>query len=65
MFVPFLLFCRGVYAPAEEYTNHADKLPITLVEAFRNLQVDEEEPFENGDANHDEVYENSNFHINQ
>ncbi|XP_048337202.1 coatomer subunit beta'-2 [Ziziphus jujuba] len=48
---------RGVYAPAEEYTNHVDKLPITLVEAFRNMQVDEEEPFENGDANHDEVTE--------
>lgn len=50
-----LIFFRGVYPPAEEYVNHVDKAHITLVEAFRNLQVDEEEPLENGEANH-EVY---------
>ncbi|CAB4303182.1 unnamed protein product [Prunus armeniaca] len=44
---------RGVYPPAEEYVNHVDKAHITLVEAFRNLQVDEEEPLENGEANHE------------
>lgn len=49
------LFYRGSHPPAEEYVNHADKSHLTLVEAFRNMQVDEEEPLENGDADH-EVY---------
>ncbi|TQD69444.1 hypothetical protein C1H46_045023 [Malus baccata] len=42
---------RGVYPPAEEYVNHVDKAHITLVEAFRNMQSDEE-LLENGEANH-------------
>lgn len=44
---------RGVYPPAEEYLNCADKPHRTLVEAFKMMQVDEEEPFENGDATHE------------
>ncbi|GLT52961.1 hypothetical protein SLA2020_262660 [Shorea laevis] len=44
---------RGVYPPAHEYVNHADRSHLTLVEAFRNLQVDGEEPLENGDADHE------------
>lgn len=59
VFYKLILFFyfRGVYPPAEEYVNHADKSHITLVEAFRNMQVEEEEqPLENGDSNH-EVYE--------
>ncbi|CAI0422636.1 unnamed protein product [Linum tenue] len=38
---------RGVYAPAEDYINHVDKPHVTLVEAFRNMQIDE--PLENGE----------------
>jgi len=56
------LHCRGVYPPAEEYINHADRSHLTLVEAFRNMQVDDEEPLENGDADH-EVYSAYGFHI--
>ncbi|TQE04442.1 hypothetical protein C1H46_009962 [Malus baccata] len=45
---------RGVYPPAEEYVNHVDKAHITLVEAFRNMQLEEEEePLENGEASHE------------
>lgn len=47
--------CRGVYPPAEDYITHADKSHMTLVEAFRNMQIEEEEPLENGDFDH-EVY---------
>ena len=45
---------RGVYPPAVDYLNHADRSQMTLVEAFRNMQI-EEEPLENGDLDH-EVY---------
>jgi len=38
-----------VYPPADQYVNHADKSHITLVEAFRNMQIEEEEEhLENG-----------------
>lgn len=50
---PFWLFCRGVYPHAEEYLNYADKSHMTLVEAFRNMQLEEEEPLENGDASYE------------
>ncbi|KAB1210447.1 Coatomer subunit beta'-2 [Morella rubra] len=43
---------RGAYAPAQEYANHANRSHHTLVEAFRTMQVDDEEPLENGDAHH-------------
>lgn len=42
---------RGSYPLAEEYLNHAEKAKINLVEAFKNIQVDEEcLPAENGDS---------------
>ncbi|MED6141853.1 hypothetical protein PIB30_107579 [Stylosanthes scabra] len=45
---------RNVYPPAEQYISHADKSHITLVEAFRSMQIEEgEEPLENGDSNHE------------
>ncbi|KAJ7951806.1 Coatomer, beta' subunit [Quillaja saponaria] len=39
---------RGVYPPAEEYRNSVNNSRITLVEAFRNMQVDDKKPRENG-----------------
>uniref|UniRef100_A0A0D3BML7 Uncharacterized protein n=1 Tax=Brassica oleracea var. oleracea TaxID=109376 RepID=A0A0D3BML7_BRAOL len=45
---------RGVYTAAENYPSHADRSSMTLVEAFRNLQVEEEESLENGDIEHGE-----------
>ncbi|KAF5932160.1 hypothetical protein HYC85_028331 [Camellia sinensis] len=44
---------RCFYPPAAEYVKYADKSRVNLVEAFRNLQVDEDTPFENGDLNHE------------
>ncbi|KAG7594967.1 WD40 repeat [Arabidopsis thaliana x Arabidopsis arenosa] len=51
---------RGVYTGAENYPSHADKSSMTLVEAFRNLQVEEEESLENGDIDHEEVVAEEN-----
>ncbi|KAJ6715238.1 COATOMER SUBUNIT BETA'-1 [Salix viminalis] len=53
---------RGVLPPAEDYQNHADKPHITLVEAFRNMQVEEEEPLENGDFDHEANEQNGDEH---
>ncbi|KAE8718408.1 Coatomer subunit beta'-2 [Hibiscus syriacus] len=41
---------RGVCPPAEDYLNHADRSRMTLVDAFRSMQVEDEEPLENGTA---------------
>ncbi|RIA04966.1 hypothetical protein BRARA_K00704 [Brassica rapa] len=49
---------RGVYSAAENYATQADQPFITLVEAFRNLQVEAEEPLENGDGDHEVAEEN-------
>ncbi|KAK4427513.1 Coatomer subunit beta'-1 [Sesamum alatum] len=38
---------RGNYLPAAEYVHHADRSTASLVEAFRNMQM-EEETLENG-----------------
>nr|AAP21288.1 At1g52360 [Arabidopsis thaliana]BAC42999.1 putative coatomer complex subunit [Arabidopsis thaliana] len=58
---------RGVYTGAKDYPSHADKSSMTLVEAFRNLQVEEEESLENGDMDHEEVVaeENGNEQRNE
>ncbi|KAH9714549.1 Coatomer subunit beta'-2 [Citrus sinensis] len=44
---------RGVHPPAEDYVNHADKSYMTLVEAFRHMQIEEEDTLENGDLAHE------------
>ena len=38
--------CRGHYAPADQYLNHAEKSDMTLVEAFKRMQVMEHEELE-------------------
>lgn len=45
------MFFRGVFTPAEEYGNLADKPYTTLVEAFRSMQI--EGHLENGDVDHE------------
>lgn len=45
------MFFRGVFNPAEEYSNLADKPYTTLVEAFRSMQT--EGHLENGDIDHE------------
>uniref|UniRef100_A0A0D9YP34 Uncharacterized protein n=1 Tax=Oryza glumipatula TaxID=40148 RepID=A0A0D9YP34_9ORYZ len=46
---------RGIYAPAEEYIIHAERPNETLVEAFKNMRIHQEEvlPDENGDDTHE------------
>ncbi|PSR96848.1 Coatomer subunit beta, partial [Actinidia chinensis var. chinensis] len=44
---------RGTYPPADEYVKYADRSPVSLVEAFRSMQIDEDAPFENGGLNHE------------
>lgn len=51
------VFYRGVYPPAKDYVNYSDRSNIPLVEAFRNMQIEEEqELMENGDTTY-EVYD--------
>ena len=50
------LLSSGVYPPAEDYVNHVDKSRLTLVEAFRNMQIEEEETLENGDFDHEVTF---------
>ncbi|KAK4726607.1 hypothetical protein R3W88_031524 [Solanum pinnatisectum] len=43
---------RGVYPPAADYGNYADRPTTNLVEAFSNLRMNEE-PHENGELDHE------------
>lgn len=56
----FPLLCRGKYPPASEYVKHADRSTASLVEIFRNLQMEEEEGQElpeNGDLDYEVLVE--------
>ncbi|KAE9453448.1 hypothetical protein C3L33_14624, partial [Rhododendron williamsianum] len=44
---------RGTYPPAEEYVKYTDRSHVNLVEAFRNMQIDEDTPLENGGFDHE------------
>ncbi|KAF9616843.1 hypothetical protein IFM89_032693 [Coptis chinensis] len=49
---------RGIYPPADEYVNLSEKSKINLVEAFKSMQIeDEEAPLENGDSSHEVIEE--------
>nr|XP_016512620.1 PREDICTED: coatomer subunit beta'-1-like [Nicotiana tabacum]XP_016512629.1 PREDICTED: coatomer subunit beta'-1-like [Nicotiana tabacum] len=48
---------RGVYPPAADYGNYADRPTTNLVEAFSNMRVDEE-PLENGELDHEVAEQN-------
>ena len=54
--INFQLICRGVYPPAADYLNRADRSQTTLVDAFRNMQIEDAEPLENGDFDHEVYY---------
>ncbi|XP_024979157.1 coatomer subunit beta'-1-like [Cynara cardunculus var. scolymus] len=49
---------RGSYPPAAEYVNYVDRPHVNLVEAFRNMQLDIEEPLENGGLDHEGLEQN-------
>ncbi|CAL5373637.1 unnamed protein product [Camellia sinensis] len=44
---------RGTYPSAAEYVKYADRSHVNLVEAFKNLQMGEDAPLENGGLNHE------------
>ncbi|KAI4966050.1 hypothetical protein ZWY2020_046747 [Hordeum vulgare] len=52
-------FCEGVYPPAEEYMIHAERPSESLVEAFKNMHVQEEGVHEE-DAHDEEELSNEN-----
>ncbi|KAI3738198.1 hypothetical protein L2E82_28220 [Cichorium intybus] len=43
---------RGSYPPAVEYVKYVDRSRVNLVDAFKNMQFDDEEPVENGGLDH-------------
>ncbi|GMP34629.1 hypothetical protein CsSME_00007418 [Camellia sinensis var. sinensis] len=45
---------RGTYPSAAEYVKYADRSHVNLVEAFKNLQMGEDAPLENGGLNHED-----------
>ncbi|KAG2649438.1 hypothetical protein PVAP13_1NG103300 [Panicum virgatum] len=56
---------RGIYPPAEEYMNHAERSSESLVEAFKNMHVHEDAlPNDNEDAV-DEVVEDGGVEESQ
>ncbi|XP_031090866.1 coatomer subunit beta'-2-like [Ipomoea triloba] len=48
----------GLFSAASEYVNQADRSIINLVEAFRNMRMDEEQPLQNGDLDHEVADQN-------
>ncbi|KAG5026055.1 hypothetical protein JHK86_021969 [Glycine max] len=61
-----ILSFKGIYSPASEYVKQADKSHITLVEAFRNMQIEEgDQPLENGDSNHELTEQNGEEHYTE
>ncbi|XP_058192422.1 coatomer subunit beta'-3 isoform X1 [Rhododendron vialii] len=44
---------RGTYPPAEEYVKYTDRSHVNLVEGFRNMQIYEDTPLENGGFDHE------------
>lgn len=45
---------RGHYPPADQYLNHAEKSDMTLVEAFKMMEVIEDEEPEDADEENGE-----------
>ncbi|CAH9088531.1 unnamed protein product [Cuscuta europaea] len=48
---------RGSLPPASDYINQAHRT-TNLVEAFKNMKMDEDEPLQNGDLEHEEADQN-------
>ncbi|RAL41296.1 hypothetical protein DM860_010090 [Cuscuta australis] len=49
---------RGNYPPAAEYLNYADRSRVNLVDAFRNMRIEEGEHLENGELDHEVAEQN-------
>uniref|UniRef100_A0A1D1YCR9 Coatomer subunit beta'-2 n=2 Tax=Anthurium amnicola TaxID=1678845 RepID=A0A1D1YCR9_9ARAE len=50
---------RGICPPAMEYLKYVGKFNTNLVQAFKNMQIGEDVPFENGDPGHEGSEENT------
>jgi coatomer subunit beta' len=44
---------RNDYPPAEDYLKYVGKMNVDLIEEFKNMEVNGEVPFENGDSIHE------------
>lgn len=44
---------RSSYPPAEEYVNYVDRSHVNLVDIFKHMQLDDDEPHENGELDHE------------
>ncbi|KAK8678793.1 hypothetical protein V6N13_144277 [Hibiscus sabdariffa] len=53
----------GVYPPAADYLNHADRSKMTLVEVFRSMQIEDKEPLENGELDYETAGPNGHGQI--
>ncbi|KAI3684257.1 hypothetical protein L6452_33478 [Arctium lappa] len=49
---------RDSYPPAAEYVNYVDRSHVNLVEVFKHMQLDVEEPHENGELDHEGLEQN-------
>ncbi|CAH9147058.1 unnamed protein product [Cuscuta epithymum] len=49
---------RGNLPPASDYLNQAHRTTTNLVEAFKNMKMDEDEPLQNGDLEHEDADQN-------
>jgi coatomer subunit beta' len=58
-------FNRGIYPPAEEYTIHAERSNESLVEAFKNMHVHEEEDAHEEDVHDEEELTNENDTVHE
>jgi coatomer subunit beta' len=56
---------RGIYPPAEEYTIHAERSNESLVEAFKNMHVHEEEDAHEEDVHDEEELTNENDTVHE
>lgn len=59
-YIFYIWICRGNFPPAAEYVQHADRSTASLVETFRNMQIEEDEHLENGGLDY-EVEVNFSF----
>ena len=58
-------FNRGIYPPAEEYMIHAERSNESLVEAFKNMHVHEEEDVHEEDVHDGEELINENDTVHE
>ncbi|KAH9622387.1 hypothetical protein KSS87_012785 [Heliosperma pusillum] len=56
---------RGSYPPAELYLQYAERSKTDLVEAFKSMQIEEDQPHENGDIMHEQAGTEENDEHNE